>query len=353
MRVVLWSGLVALALSGVTTQVAAQGEARTAVPRSSSPAAGGQSSASAPVSTQPRVHVEVKAAAPARQAEPQRHAAPQRQSEPQRQAGPQRQPEPQRHAEQRRDDRSRDDGRRDDRSGDSGRNAQPRNDSNHWNDPGPAWRPVGPAWSETRRDVTQRPGADRFRAAQDTYSSRGDRKDDRPRRGGKRRDDGGTGYPYFVPFAVSPYPYSYVEGEPAPAPAPSFPADDDEPYGFLRLRVQPRNADVYVDGALSGTVDDFGGTGERMLRAGPHRIEIMAPGFATLTFDVRVPANDTVTFSRELDPLSAASRPLAAAPVEIPHKPVYIVPRCYIGDRPPQPSDVPAGCNIEDVRIIP
>jgi hypothetical protein len=345
MRVVLWSGLVALTLGAIATPAAAQGEARAAVPRAGSSAA--SQTAPAPV-TQPRVHVEIKAATPARQAEPQRRpeqrqAEFQRQPEPQRQAAPQRQPEPQRRAEPRRNnDGSRDDGRR---------SAQRRDDSDHWRDPGPAWRPVGPAWSEPRRDVTQRPGADRFRATQDTYSPRGGRKDDGRQRDGKRRDDGVTSYPYFVPFAVSPYPYSYVESEPAPAPASPLPAVDDEPYGFLRLRVQPRNADVYVDGALAGTVDDFGGTGERMLPAGPHRIEITAPGFAALTFDVRVPANDTVTFSRELDPISAARSPAAA--VEIPHKTVYIVPRCYIGDRPPLTSDMPAGCKVEDVRVIP
>ena len=126
----------------------------------------------------------------------------------------------------------------------------------------------------------------------------------------------------------------------------------EDPHGFLRLRILPRTADVHIDGAWAGTVDDFGGSGERMLPAGPHRVEIVAPGFVTLTFDVRVPANDTVTFTRELDPLDREP-PRTAAPVEIPHKALYIVPRCYIGDRPPLLSDLPSGCTLDDVRIIP
>jgi hypothetical protein len=116
--------------------------------------------------------------------------------------------------------------------------------------------------------------------------------------------------------------------------------------------VQPRTADVFVDGAFAGTVDDFGGRGARMLTAGPHRVEIVASGFETLTFDVRVPENDTVTFARDLEPLTSARAP-AAAPVVIPHKTLYVVPNCYIGDRPPLLTDMPAGCRVEDVRVIP
>ena len=51
------------------------------------------------------------------------------------------------------------------------------------------------------------------------------------------------------------------------------------------------------------------------------------------------------------DPASVLTAPVAR--VEIPHKALYIVPRCYIGDRPPLPSDLPAGCTLDDVRVIP
>jgi hypothetical protein len=65
---------------------------------------------------------------------------------------------------------------------------------------------------------------------------------------------------------------------------------------------------------------------------------------------VRVPENDTVTFTRDLEPVS--DRP-ALEPRVVPHKTMYIVPQCFIGDRPPQPGDMPAGCRVEDVRVIP
>jgi len=255
----------------------------------------------------------------------------QRQPEPARKAEPRRQPEPHRQS----------------------------GTSDHWQDPGPAWQSLGPAWRDLngRSGSPARPGQDAFRAAPNTYTSRDrsnrrdGRHDDGPRRGGKRSDGNVyPTYPYLVPFGYStylPYPITdsiAVADEPAPR--------DEDPHGFLRLRILPRTADVHIDGAWAGTVDDFGGSGERMLPAGPHRVEIVAPGFVTLTFDVRVPANDTVTFTRELDPLDREP-PRTAAPVEIPHKALYIVPRCYIGDRPPLLSDLPSGCTLDDVRIIP
>jgi hypothetical protein len=123
-------------------------------------------------------------------------------------------------------------------------------------------------------------------------------------------------------------------------------------YGGMSFDITPDTAEVFVDGAFAGNVDDFGGRGARQLPAGPHRVEIIARGFETLTFDVRVPENDTVTFTRELDPF-VDGQAATSEPVAIPHKALYVVPQCYIGDRPPLASDMPAGCRVEDVRVIP
>ena len=50
-------------------------------------------------------------------------------------------------------------------------------------------------------------------------------------------------------------------------------------YGDIRLQVQPRDAQVYVDGYYSGIVDDFDGVFQRLtLEVGPHHIELAAPG---------------------------------------------------------------------------
>ncbi|HEX7487030.1 MAG TPA: PEGA domain-containing protein, partial [Vicinamibacterales bacterium] len=75
--------------------------------------------------------------------------------------------------------------------------------------------------------------------------------------------------------------------------------------GALKLKVEPQDAEVYVDGYYMGVVDDFNGTFQRMeLEAGAHHLEIRAPGFQTITFDVRIEPNETVTYRGDLQALS-------------------------------------------------
>jgi hypothetical protein len=74
-------------------------------------------------------------------------------------------------------------------------------------------------------------------------------------------------------------------------------------YGKLRLKVKPRDAQVYVDGYFSGVVDSFDGVFQRLpLKAGPHRIEIRKDGFQTLSFEVMIVPEETVTYTGELIP---------------------------------------------------
>lgn len=67
--------------------------------------------------------------------------------------------------------------------------------------------------------------------------------------------------------------------------------------GALKLKVKPADAAVYVDGYYTGIVDDYDGFFQRLrMEAGPHRIDIEAPGFEGLTFDVRVDPRRTTTY---------------------------------------------------------
>ena len=67
--------------------------------------------------------------------------------------------------------------------------------------------------------------------------------------------------------------------------------------GALRLKVKPVDASVYVDGYYVGIVDDFDGVFQRLrLEPGPHRIEIRAPQYETLAFDVRIDIDETTTY---------------------------------------------------------
>jgi hypothetical protein len=71
--------------------------------------------------------------------------------------------------------------------------------------------------------------------------------------------------------------------------------------GELRLKIKPRDAQVFVDGYYVGIVDDFDGVFQRLhLPSGPHRIEVRAPGFETLTFDVQIRFDETTKFEGDL-----------------------------------------------------
>jgi hypothetical protein len=68
--------------------------------------------------------------------------------------------------------------------------------------------------------------------------------------------------------------------------------------------VKPRDAEVWVDGYYAGSVDDFDGIFQSLkLDLGAYRIEVRKPGFETITFDVRVQPDRTITFRGEMKPL--------------------------------------------------
>jgi PEGA domain len=71
--------------------------------------------------------------------------------------------------------------------------------------------------------------------------------------------------------------------------------------GLLRLKIKPRDAEVYVDGFFVGTVDEFDGVFQRLhIEAGAHRIEVRAPGYETLIFDVRIVPDRKTTYQGEM-----------------------------------------------------
>jgi len=122
-----------------------------------------------------------------------------------------------------------------------------------------------------------------------------------------------------------------------------------EPDGFLRLVVEPQIAQVYVDGYFVGTVAEFNGS----LEPGPHRVALRADGFDPVTFDVRLFPNEIVTYRHRLVATGQLFGP--AAPVTAParSKTLYVIRRCYAGDTPPEAAQLPAGCDVTNVRRVP
>jgi PEGA domain len=117
-------------------------------------------------------------------------------------------------------------------------------------------------------------------------------------------------YWYYNPFAYgygygSPYGYgAYNNGynnqygysssnaytDPNTVPAPK------REIGSLRLKAKPVNAQVYIDGVLVGSVDDFDGLTDHLeLDAGPHQMQIRADGYLPHTKDITVKSGRTLT----------------------------------------------------------
>lgn len=106
----------------------------------------------------------------------------------------------------------------------------------------------------------------------------------------------GFDYPYYGGYygAYDPW-YGWY---PSYAPVASYSSGYD---GALRLKVKPREASVYVDGYYAGIVDDFDGIFQRLhLDAGPHHLELQAPGYEPLAFDVRIEPDRTTTYRAEM-----------------------------------------------------
>ena len=66
--------------------------------------------------------------------------------------------------------------------------------------------------------------------------------------------------------------------------------------------MQPRDAEVFIDGYYAGQVDDFDGRLQGLtLETGGYSVEIRKPGWETLTFDVRVTPGRTTTLQGRAD----------------------------------------------------
>jgi hypothetical protein len=113
----------------------------------------------------------------------------------------------------------------------------------------------------------------------------------------------GLGYPYYYGYYGYPYyggyGYSYGGYYPAGYPAYGYGGGYIVPggaaYGGIRIQGAPRDAEVYVDGAYAGVVDDYDGVFQRLdLEPGSHEIEIRTQG-RPLTYDVNVTPGQTVT----------------------------------------------------------
>jgi hypothetical protein len=96
-------------------------------------------------------------------------------------------------------------------------------------------------------------------------------------------------------FAYDPFWYGPVGMYVVPAGAVT---------GGLRLEVTPKTAEVYVDGAYAGSVDDFDGHFQHLdLTPGGHHIDVGAPGFQPLSFDTYIQPDHTTDYKTTMVPV--------------------------------------------------
>ena len=124
---------------------------------------------------------------------------------------------------------------------------------------------------------------------------------------------------YYSPFIgyggfYGPYRYGYGWGYPGYAYGYGYPAygyggysgygyGRYRAYGGVRIDIPQRDAEVYVDGYFAGIVDEYDGAFQQLnLEPGPHRIEVRAPGFMTINFEVNIEPGRTITYRTALRP---------------------------------------------------
>jgi len=105
-----------------------------------------------------------------------------------------------------------------------------------------------------------------------------------------------SAYPPAAPSGT--YPQS---GYPAQPPQGSISASQAN-TGGVSFEIQPSDAQVSVDGQYVGTVGQFTPTSQPLgLTAGRHHIQISAPGYRTMDFDVDVVAGEVLPYQGALE----------------------------------------------------
>jgi hypothetical protein len=124
--------------------------------------------------------------------------------------------------------------------------------------------------------------------------------------------------------------------------------DEDAVNGAVFIDTTPRNANVFIDSAYVGAVDDLLFTGV-MLTPGRHWLELEAPDYEKKLIEITVTPGRPLRYRADLTPVRRAA--LAVIPPRPPET-MYAIPGCYGGNRPPVAATLPPGCDIAKVRVL-
>ena len=117
----------------------------------------------------------------------------------------------------------------------------------------------------------------------------------------------GLGYLYYDPWFSS---YGYGYGDPgyySGGGGGSGGYSVSQSYrenGSLRLKINPKQAEIFVDGYYVGVVDSFDGAFQKLgIEGGSHKIELKAEGYEPAEFEVLITPGETVTYKGDLKPI--------------------------------------------------
>lgn len=115
--------------------------------------------------------------------------------------------------------------------------------------------------------------------------------------------------PYYRPYFAGFYGAVFGQRYPYPYPHPYYGYRFD-PRAEVRIDVEQRDAEVYVDGYFVGLVDDFDGFAQRLrLEPGDYEITIYHPAYRTWSEQVRLRPRQSLTIPPVLEPIAAGSQP--------------------------------------------
>lgn len=123
--------------------------------------------------------------------------------------------------------------------------------------------------------------------------------------------------PYYSPFFYGGW-YGYPIGYPFGYPYPLY-YGAYRREGSLRLQVEPRQAEVFVDGYYAGVVDDFDGAFQRLrVEPGEHEVQLYLQGYRSVHQQVYLQPDKTFNIRETMQPLGPGDppeeRPVAKTP---------------------------------------
>ncbi|HEY6324420.1 MAG TPA: PEGA domain-containing protein [Thermoanaerobaculia bacterium] len=97
--------------------------------------------------------------------------------------------------------------------------------------------------------------------------------------------------------------------QPAPAPGPARAAVTSDQYGRLRIKVEPDDASVYLDGRFVGTGSDLAGNEAGLLLSpGHHRVSVVRPGHRAEERDLDAVLGKDIDLTVTLTPSSPTGK---------------------------------------------